>query len=124
MQPEEAVMKAAIALSVVAVVGASSAFAGGGWKVVKRKSVGGQFAVTAVSATVRHPSAVGVRLLGRVDSGTAVVACSKGFSVSSNSRSYRRAGTYKLPMMRNPDRCDITASVGGSGRVTVQILKK
>src|SRR5437762_2961183 len=49
------------------------------------KTVGGQFAVAAVNATVSHPHAIYLRLVGRVDSGTIVVACSRDFSISSNS---------------------------------------
>ena len=108
----------------VALVLASFATAAS-WRVVKQKSVSGAFAVTAINATIKRPKPRGmaVRLIGRVNSGNAVVACSKGFSIASNSRSYRRAGLYVLPMMRGADSCDVIASVGGSGRVTVQILR-
>jgi hypothetical protein len=105
-------------------VAAGTAHAAPGWKVVKSRSVSGQFAVTAISATVSTPKGVAVRLSGQVDSGNAVIACSRNFSVTSNSRSYRRAGFYVLPMMRAASRCHIVASVSGSGRVTVQILRR
>lgn len=94
------------------------------WHVVAKKSVSGEFAVTAVSATVNHPRALAVRLIGNVSSGEGIVACSKGFSVSSNSRSYSHAGLFRLPMMRGADSCEVTASVGGSGKVSVQILRQ
>jgi hypothetical protein len=105
---------------------ASTAFAdaSGGWKVIAHKSVSGEFAVTAVNASANHPRGLEVRLIGHVQSGNAVVACSKGYSVSSNSREYSHSGTFGLPMTRGADSCDITASVGGSGKVTVQILKR
>lgn len=98
--------------------------AAGGWRIAAQKSVSGEFAVTAISATVHHPRSLAVRLHGNVDTGEAVVACPRGFSVSSNARSYSHAGTFRLPMARNADSCDITASVGGSGLVRVQILRK
>jgi hypothetical protein len=43
--------------------------------------------------------------------------------VSSNSRTYTKAGTYVLPVMRRAATCNVTASIGGSGKVTVQILR-
>src|SRR5437588_12903823 len=50
-----------------------------------------------------------------VDSGTAVVSCAKGSGIGAWSRSYRRAGTFKLPMTRGPETCSVVAAVGGSG---------
>jgi hypothetical protein len=93
-----------------------------GWHVVKSGSSNGQFAIQAINATVNHPIALSVRLAGSVHNGTAVVSCSKGFGIGSWSRSYSHAGTFRLPMTRRADSCDIIASVGGSGRVVVQIL--
>lgn len=98
--------------------------ASNGWRVVKHASASGQFATTATSATIHHPKALAVRLIGNVQSGFGVVACSKGFSISSNSRSFSHAGLHRLPMTKGADSCDVTASVGGSGKVTVQILKR
>jgi len=110
-----------IALATVLV---GTAQASAGWHVVKSRSASGQFAVTAITATVNRPQGIAVRLRGPVSTGTAVIACSRNFSVTSNSRSYKRAGLYVLPMMRRASSCDVVASVGGSGRVTVQILKR
>jgi hypothetical protein len=45
-----------------------------------------------------------------------------GTSVSAWSRSYTHAGTFRLPMIRAADSCMVVAAVGGSGRVTVQML--
>jgi hypothetical protein len=92
-------------------------------RVVASKSVSGQFAVTAVNATVKRPTGLWVRLKGNVDTGSAVFACSRNFSVSSNSKEMTRAGLYPLRIRpARADSCNVTASVGGSGRVTVQIL--
>jgi hypothetical protein len=109
------------ALSVATTAGGTTAT----WRVVKSKSVSGQFAVTAVSATIKKPKrrGIAVRLIGRVSSGNGVIACSRNFSVSSNSRTYSKAGTFTLPVMVRADSCQVTASVGGSGKVTVQILR-
>jgi hypothetical protein len=117
------VIVAAIGVAVTPWFHTSAIQAATRWHVVKRASVSGEFATTAINATIQHPKAIGVRLLGNVQSGLAVVACSKGFSVSSNSRQYSHAGTFSLPITRGADSCDVTASVGGSGRLTVQILR-
>jgi hypothetical protein len=96
------------------------------WKVVKSKSARGQFAVTAISATIKYPKPKGiaVRLSGHGVSGMGVVACSRGFTVTSNSRSFSRAGLFVLPSMRGADSCDVTASIAGSGSVSVRILRR
>jgi hypothetical protein len=101
-------------------VASAAAFASG-WHVVKSKSASGDFAVTAISASIKHPHKIAVRFTG--GDGNAVWACDKGFSVSSYSREYK-AGLHQLPHVKGKNSCDITASVGGEGRVRVQILKK
>jgi hypothetical protein len=94
-----------------------------GWRVVKSGSSTGDFAIKSIDATVSHPAKLAVRLIGNVDNGTAIVSCSKGFTgVAAWSRSYSHAGTFVLPQTRGADSCDVVAAVGGSGRVTVQIL--
>ena len=86
------------------------------------KTVSGAFAVTAVNATVKNPRGIWVRFIGGVTTGTAVIACSRGFSISSNHYSYSRAGTYRVPIRPvRADSCDVIASIGGSGRVRVEI---
>jgi hypothetical protein len=95
-----------------------------GWRVVASKSATGQFAVTAVNATVNHPRQIAIRLIGQVETGSASIACSKDFSIASWSREYSRAGLYVLPMTPGAESCDIIGSVGGSGTVTVQVLSK
>jgi hypothetical protein len=117
-------MRSLMVCCALALVIASPSLGGPSWKAIKSKTATGQFAVTAINAAVKYPKALGLRLIGKVSSGIGVVACSKGFSVTSTSRSARRAGTFRLPMTRGAETCDITASVGGSGRVTTQILKR
>jgi hypothetical protein len=91
-------------------------------KVVAKKSVSGTFAVTAISASVKKPKGLWIRFVGKVTTGQAVVACSRGFSISSNPYSYKKAGLYRLPIKPSrADSCDVIGSVGGSGRVTVEI---
>jgi hypothetical protein len=109
------------ALAIALVLGTTSATASG-WRVVRSGSSTGDFAVKSISATVAHPHALAVRMIGRVDSGMGVVSCSKGLGVASWSRSYSSAGTFRLPMTPGAGSCDVVASIGGSGRVTVQIL--
>lgn len=88
-------------------------------RVVAQNSASGGYAVTAASATINHPHRIGVRFSG--GSGDAVWACSRGFSVSSWSRSYGR-GLHWLPYVGGKAFCDVTVSVGGSGHVSVQVL--
>jgi len=110
---------------VAAFVGAAVAQATTGWQVVSSGSSSGAYTGTAIKATIHHPKALGVRLAGRrVQLGTARVACTKGSSRWSYSRKYKHAGTYKLPPTRHAVSCLVIASVGGSGSVTVQILKE
>jgi hypothetical protein len=117
-------MKKALVILGIWLASASLAHASSGWKVLAHKSASGQFAVTAVSATSSHPHSLAVQFSGHVQTGEGIVACSKGFSVSSNSRSFNHAGLFRLPMTKGADSCNITASVGGSGTVTVRILSQ
>jgi hypothetical protein len=112
-------MRTLMVCCALALVIASPSLGGPSWKAIESKTATGQFAVTAIHAAVKYPKALGHRLIGNVSSGVGIAACSKGSSVTSNSRSARRAGTFRLPKT-----CDITASVGGSGRVTAQILER
>lgn len=110
-----------LALVAAALLAATAAAALPG-KVVASKSVSGSYAVTAVNATVKRPKALYVRFVGNVSSGQGVVACIRGFSISSNPYSHTKAGLYKLPIKPSgAESCDIIASVGGSGRITVEI---
>jgi hypothetical protein len=88
-------------------------------RVVSQNSSSGAYAVTATGATINHPHRIAVRFSG--GSGYVVWACDKGYSIGSWSRHYGR-GVHWLPYVGGKDSCDVTASVGGSGRVGVQIL--
>jgi hypothetical protein len=110
---------------VVAFVGATVAYGTIRWQVVSSGSNSGAFAAIAIKAKIHHPKTLGIRLTGRrVQFGTARVACTRRSSNWSYSRRYKHAGTYKLPPTRRADSCLVTASVGGSGTVTVQILNQ
>jgi hypothetical protein len=122
MMKRMVVLAALCGVVALASVGTASSKSSYTWHVVKSKSVSGQFAVTAISATIRHPLGLAVRLRGTGVQGHAVWACSKGFSVASWSHSYG-GGFHILGHVRGKSSCDVTASVGGRGRVTVQILK-
>jgi hypothetical protein len=118
--------KLLLAAIATALLVAAPAFAAT-WHKVKSKSVSGEFAVTAFNATVRHPLAMRIRLQGAIDNGTVVVACSRGFTISSYSRSYSGAGVHKLPV--RPSRagsCQVTVSIGvsgGTGRATLYVYR-
>lgn len=109
--------------AVVAVLAATSTASA---KVIDTARSNGDFAVAVASGTAKNPNWIKVRVRG-ADSTTslfAVVACSRGFS-SIGSKGYDRKGngTFTLRMpLRNPDRCDITASGGGKGPLVVTIL--
>jgi hypothetical protein len=105
--------------ALIALALTATAFASG-WRVVTSKSASGDFAATAVSATINHPHAIAVRFTA---SGMAVWACDQGVSVSSWSREYG-AGLHQLPHVSGKDSCDVTASVSGERSVRVQILKR
>jgi hypothetical protein len=93
------------------------------WRVVKSKSVSGQFAATGTSATLRRPKGAAVRFLGRnVQGGRVFWACRKGVSVASWQESYRW-GLHVLRHVRGKDSCRISAGASSEGRITVQILE-
>jgi len=125
-QRGRAMRRAVFAAIGVALLIAAPAF-GASWHKVKSKSVSGQFAVSAFSATIRHPLAMKLRLLGAISNGNAVVACNRGFTDSSYSRSYSGPGTFKLPV--RPHRagsCLVSISFGvsgGSGRGTLYVYR-
>jgi len=115
---------AALAAGLLLALAAASSVSGFAlsWRVVKSKSVSGQFAATAVSATIKHPRGIAVRFRGSGVHGMAAWGCNKGISVASWSRQYGR-GLHALPHVRGKDSCDVVASISGQGRITVQILK-
>jgi hypothetical protein len=111
-------------LAIAALALAPAVYAATAWRVVKTGSSTGDFAIKSITADVQHPGAIGVRFVGSVASGTAIVSCSKGSAIGAWSRTYTRAGTFTLPMTRGAEMCSVVAAVGGSGRVIVQILRR
>ena len=117
----------AIAAAVLATITVTSAAAATGkgappGKVVDRASASGQFAVASAQGTVRRPKALYVRLMGGVESGTIIVGCARGASASANTYTRARPGVYGIPIRpHRADVCEVTAGVGGSGRVVVEI---
>lgn len=107
---------AVAALAVVTAANGSSA----SWHVIKSKTAHGDFAVTAVSATVGHSHGIAVRVSGGDAQGFVAWACSRGFSVSSYSRDVR--GFRVLPHASGAS-CNITLSGSGDGYVKVQIFR-
>jgi hypothetical protein len=107
------------AVLAVLVVPATAFAAIGGWHVAAQQSARGQFATTATDATVNRPHKIAV-YFGH-GSGFVSWACSRGFSIGSWSHNFG-PGFHTLGHVRGQGSCDVTASVGGSGRVTVQIL--
>jgi len=120
-------MKKVVLVAIAAALVVAAPAFGASWHLVKSKSVSGEFAVSAFNATVRHPLAMKVRLRGAIDNADAIVACSRGFSISSYSRSYSRAGTFNLPIRpRRAGSCQVTVSFGvsgGSGRATLYVYR-
>jgi hypothetical protein len=120
-------MKKLVVVGIAAALLVAAPAFGASWHVVKSKSISGQFGVTAFNATVRHPLAMRLRLSGANSSGDAVVACSRGFSISSYSRTYSHAGTYNLPIRpRRAGSCQVTVSIavsGGSARATLYVYR-
>jgi hypothetical protein len=115
---------AAAVLATLAVASAAAAPAKGTppGTVVDRASASGQFAVASAQGTVRRPRALYVRLVGGVESGTIIVGCARGSSASANTYTRTRPGTFGIPIRpRRADVCEVTAGVGGSGRVVVEI---
>jgi hypothetical protein len=51
-----------------------------------------------------------------------IVACTKDFNVSANNYNRNRSGLHRLPIKpAGADRCDVTGSAGGSGRIGIEI---
>jgi hypothetical protein len=112
----------AVAVTVaLALVGTASSYT---LKVIGSGRASGQFAVTAASGSKSNAHVVYIRGYGRGLSGHGVVACARGFSVGSKSKSYSRMTPgvlYKVPLPMLGD-CDVTASLSGSGTIRLQIL--
>ena len=110
-----------VAMAALALAAVPAALASPPGKLVKSATASGQFAVTSTSADVKHPRALYGRANGNINSATFVVSCSRGFTITSNSLDRRSAGTWRLPILSHADSCTVIASVGGSGKVHVEI---
>lgn len=111
---------ALVALAFVAV----SAKAAPTPRVIASAKAAGEFALTSTSARKSNAKAIYLRAYGRGLSAHAVVACSRGFSIGSKSKSFRTmlpARLYRLPLPFAGS-CDVTASLSGEGRIRLQIL--
>jgi hypothetical protein len=107
--------------AVAAVLGLAVATAVPG-TVVAKKSASGTSAVATVSAVVKQPTGLWVRLAGNVRGGTAVVSCDRGYVTVNDSHFYERAGVFRLPIVpSHAVACSIFGGVAGSSRVTVEI---
>ena len=118
------ILVAAMALGMSVMGAASGSY---GWRVVKSKTISGQFTVTAFNATVNHPRALAVRLKGQVQDASLTVACSRGFTVSGYNKNFpNHAGLYRVPIKpRGASSCDLVAGFASSGgKATMQILKR
>jgi hypothetical protein len=92
--------------------------------VVKSKHVSGEFATTGVQATINHPHQIAVKLAGHGVDGDATVGCPKGLSDSAYSKTWHKAGTYRLKIQpAGATSCDVTAAISGS-TIRVSILKR
>jgi hypothetical protein len=120
---KNAMKKCLVVGFVLAAVFASAADASLPGHRVASKTASGQFAVAALHATVKHPHAVYLRLVGPISSGMIVIACSRGYAaISSNSYTHNRRGLYRVPIRpTRADSCQLIASAGGSGRITVEL---
>jgi hypothetical protein len=90
--------------------------------VVAKKSASGTSAVASVSAVVKQPTGLWVRLSGGVRGGSAIVSCDRGYTTVNDSYFYEKAGTFRLPITpSHADTCAVFGGVAGSGRVTVEL---
>jgi hypothetical protein len=93
-------------------------------RLAKGTTASGRPVIASASATIRRPSALYGRAIGRVNNATFIISCKHGSSRSSKYLDRQRAGTWRLPMMLRPDSCRVDASVAGSGRIRVEIRYK
>src|SRR5262249_14814250 len=73
-EPMRRILLAVLAIGLV--LPATAAPSSSTWRVVKSKTVSGQFAATGISATIRRPRGIAVRFLGSGVHGTASWGCS------------------------------------------------
>jgi hypothetical protein len=85
----------------------------------------GDFPVTAANGEKSPAHALYLRGHGHTLSGEAVVACSRGIaSIGSKSTTLSHMAAGRLHRVRQPfvGDCQVTASLSGSGRITLQVL--
>ena len=118
--------KLTLALAVTALVACvvTATATAGGLRVIGSGKSSGQFAATAATGSKKKAHAIYVRGYGRGLSGHASVACSRGFSIGSKSKTWnamRSGRLYRLPLPFAGD-CQVVAGMSGSGRIRLQIL--
>ena len=100
-------------------------------KTVTKKSAVGDYAITQVSATIKNPKRIRVRVVASPSqkvSLTWLIMCSKGFSSSSKSGQQNVAAphtrTLSHPMLSKADSCIVSANsqLAGSGKITLSVL--
>ena len=92
-----------------------------GKRVGKAGTATGEVAIATAQATVLKPKAIYGHAVGKIDTVTFIYSCSRGFNVAAKSLDRSRAGLWRLPIMLRADRCMVTGSAGGSGRILVEI---
>lgn len=110
---------AALAVALLLAAG-SLAYAKTHWHIVKRTSISGEYADASISATIKYPTRLAVRLVG--GSGYILWDCLNGYHFSSWSRTWG-PGLHQLRNVDGKDSCDVDASINGSGHLRVAILR-
>jgi hypothetical protein len=114
----------ALGVLVGGAVGAPAGAQASSLRVIGSSHSSGDFATTATSASKHNAHAVYMRGYGHGLSGFAAVACSHGFSVGSKGTTLSHMVSGRLYRLRMSfaGNCTVTASLGGSGSIRLQIL--
>jgi hypothetical protein len=100
-------------------------------KVVAKRSATGDYAITQVTATVKNPKRIRVRVVtspSQKASLTWTILCSKGFSASTKDGQLNVTAPYTKtishPMLSKASSCIVSANsqLDDSGKVTISIL--
>jgi hypothetical protein len=112
-----------VAGGLAAIASSGDAIAALPGKVISRGVATGRLAITTTQVEVQRPKALYVRLGDAgVRNATLIVGCVKSFGGSSSSYSRTKPGVYRLPIKpAGADSCRVIASVGGSGRIVVEV---
>jgi hypothetical protein len=114
-----------IAAAVAAVLVPTATAASSSLRVIGSGRAAGSFAIASASGSKHNMRAAYLRAYGSRLSTFAVVACSRGYSVGSNTKrfsSMRSGQLYRLRLPMGGGDCDVTASLSGRGRIKLQIL--